>query len=256
MLANEQYEPAGSERQEPRGSERRSVLVVDDDHDIAELVHAILTDDGYSVSVVHDQNPHAIRVAINKLEPDCVLLDGASPGEFGMSWDDAAWITSRSRPVPLVMFTAHKAAIREVADGDSERSRLARFSSTLGKPFDIDVLLDTVADAVGRTDPFSRTIFDERSRTAVLVERLKAAGARDIHASTRREWASFLTEDDTFVQVYWWERDGVYYLVSFALTGGRLETIGRFYDLGAAISVAMTVDADADGRSPVPQLSA
>jgi hypothetical protein len=69
----------------------------------------------------------------------------------------------------------------------------------------------------------------------------QAAGARDVHASTRREWANFLTANGTFIQLYWWQRDGVYYVVRHAETGGVLETTGRFYDVDAAITLAMTV---------------
>ncbi len=59
--------------------------------------------------------------------------------------------------------------------------------------------------------------------------------------STRREWANFRTGDGTLVQLYWWQRDGVYYVARYAETGGVLQTLGRFYDLDAAIAIAMTV---------------
>ena len=71
-----------------------------------------------------------------------------------------------------------------------------------------------------------------------MVKRLEAAGAQNIHVSTRREWATFETVDGTFVQIYWWERDGVYYVGRYAQSGGRLETVGRFYDLDLAIAMA------------------
>jgi CheY-like chemotaxis protein len=228
------------------------VLIIDDDRDICDLVHAILTDDGFSVAMLHHQNPDAIRVAINQLEPDCVLLDGASPGEYGPSWDDAAWISQRERPVPVIMFTAHRAALDEAQAGRSRRSQDAHFSAVLPKPFELDRLLEAVAQAVGRAQPFDGSETGDRQRSATLVARLEAAGATDIHPSTRREWASFVTPDGAFLQLYWWQRDGVYYLVRFALTGGRLETLGRFYDLGAAVSVAMTIDADDQGLSLQP----
>jgi CheY-like chemotaxis protein len=220
------------------------VLIVDDDRDICDLVHAILTDDGFSVSMLHHQSSDALRAVVNQLEPDCVLLDGASPGNYGSSWEDAAWITRRDRPIPVMMFTAHRAAIEEAEAGQSERSRDAQFSAILSKPFDLDRLLEAVAQAVGHVQPFDSSETGDRQRTAALVERLEASGATDIHPSTRREWASFVTPAGAFLQLYWWQRDGVYYLVRFALTGGRLETLGRFYDLGAAISVAMTIDPD------------
>src|SRR5688572_4904867 len=73
----------------PETLSKRKLLIIDDDRDIADLVHAILTDEGYIVSVLHDQDANAIRTAINLLEPDCVLLDGKDPREYGEAWDDA-----------------------------------------------------------------------------------------------------------------------------------------------------------------------
>jgi DNA-binding response OmpR family regulator len=226
------------------------VLIVDDDRDIGDLVHAILTDEGFAVSLLHQQNPDAIRVSVNRLEPDCILLDGQSPDEYGPSWADAAWMSSRDRPVPVVMFTAHRAARDEAEAGESQRSREARFAAVLPKPFDIDQLLDAVSTAVGRAEPFDGSADGDHERTTILARRLEAAGATEIHTSTRREWASFTTPNGAFLQVYWWQRDGVYYLVRFAATGGKIEPVGRFYDLGAAISVATTLDGEPSRDMP------
>jgi len=231
------------------------VLIVDDDRDICDLVHAILTDDGFAVSLLHHQNPDAIRVAVNQLEPDCILLDGSSSADYGLSWDDAAWLANRDRPVPVVMFTAHRAAMEEADERQTERSQLARFTAILPKPFDLDELVSVVAKAVGLSHPFDGSETAEHERTETLVKRLEAVGATDIHPSTRREWASFATPNGELLQLYWWQRDGVYYLVRFALTGGKLYTVGQFYDLGAAISVAMTVDAEPDAAGPTIRLS-
>jgi len=232
------------------------VLIVDDDRDICDLVHAILTDDGFAVSLLHHQDPDAIRVSVNQLEPDCILLDGASSADYGLSWDDAAWLANRERPVPVIMFTAHRAAMEEAEAHLTERSQEAHFTAVLSKPFDLDQLVSVVANAVGLSHPFDGSESAEHGRTETLVKRLEAIGATDIHPSSRREWASFITPNGAFLQLYWWQRDGVYYLIRFASSGGKLQTIGRFYDLGAAISVAMTVDADADAERPILRLAA
>jgi len=220
------------------------VLIVDDDRDITELVHAILTDEGFAVALLNEQDPNAVRITVNQLEPDCVLLDGASQGDYGPSWLEAAWISGRDRPVPLIMFTAHRAALDEAEARESGRSRDARFTAVLPKPFDLDHLVETVALAVGLAVPFDRSPSGEERRTTALVERLESVGATDIHASTMREWVSFLTPGGVFVQLYWWQRDGVYYVIRYADSGGRLETIGQFYDLGDAIDAALTLTSD------------
>jgi DNA-binding response OmpR family regulator len=229
-----------SQLQEPEAWSKTKVLVIDDDRDITELVYAILADEGFAVSVLNSVDGGAIRVAINQLEPDCILLDGNSPSEYGFSWDHAAWVRDRDRRVPLIMFSGHVADTKEAKSGDSPRSQAAGFASVLSKPFDIDQLLHQVATAAGKSAPFDRSEEAEHGRTAALVTRLQAAGARDVHASTHREWANFRTADGAFLQLYFWQRDGVYYLVRYSETGGRLETLGRFFDLEAAISFAMT----------------
>jgi hypothetical protein len=78
----------------------------------------------------------------------------------------------------------------------------------------------------------------------LLRAKLEAAGAQEIHVSTRREWANFRTPDGTVVQLYWWQRDGVYYVIRHAESGGRLEQVGRFHDLNIAITLAMSIRAE------------
>jgi DNA-binding response OmpR family regulator len=224
---------------------RGKVLIVDDDRDIADIVSIVLTDAGFQVSVLMDIDPNAIRAAVGRLEPDCVLLNGGSPAGYA-SWDEAAWLGLRERQVPVIMFSTHQGAVREAQEHTSARSQAARFHAVLGKPFDIDELVDTVVSAVGAAAPFDTSLQAEQHRTEMLKARLEAAGARDIHMSTRREWANFRTPDGTIVQIYWWQRDGAYYVVRHAQTGSRLDQVGRFYDLDAAIALGMLVRTRAD----------
>jgi hypothetical protein len=139
------------------------------------------------------------------------------------------------------MFTAHAPEADEARLGKSARSAAAVFAAVLPKPFELDELLDAVARTVGSPAPFDRSGSAEQARTAALVKRLQAAGARDIHPSTRREWATFRTADGTLVQLYWWQRDGVYYVLRYSSSGNTAEWVGQFYDLDAAILLAMTV---------------
>jgi DNA-binding response OmpR family regulator len=57
---------------------RGKVLVVEYDPVIGDLVYAVLTDEGYDVEMLGATVPDAIRVAVGRFEPDCVLLDGHS----------------------------------------------------------------------------------------------------------------------------------------------------------------------------------
>ena len=231
---------------EPVVEQHGRVLVIDADQDLVDIVYAVLTDAGFTVSVLTDVRSESIRVMVGQFEPDCVLLDAGNRASYGESWMDAAWLAGRSRPVPVIMVTTDQQAIREVGEATSARSQLAAFDAVLAKPFDIDELVDAVARAVGHAVPFDTSPAAEVLRTQGLKEKLEAAGAREVHTSSRREWANFRTQGDTLVQLYWWQRDGVYYVLRHAESGGRLEQVGRFHDLDAAIALGMRVRSQAD----------
>ena len=221
------------------GARAPTILVVEDDLVLAELVRAVLSDEGYAVSVLNVLDPDAVRVAVNRLEPDCVLLDSSVGTDYGASWDTAAWVHARGRAVPVVMFSAHAADTLEASAGTSDRARTAQFAAVIAKPFDLDALVETVARAAGQAIPFDDRAQGDLARNAALKEQLVAAGAQDVEVSRRREWATFATARGTAVLLYWWQRDGVYYVVR--LGNGGPSFVGRFYDLDAAINVALTV---------------
>ena len=86
----------------------KSVVVVDDDRDIAEVVQTILLDEGFKVSCLYTPSQDDVKAAIDRIEPDVVLLDGGNPAAYGPSWEIASWLSARSRPIPAVMLTAHR----------------------------------------------------------------------------------------------------------------------------------------------------
>jgi hypothetical protein len=59
--------------------------------------------------------------------------------------------------------------------------------------------------------------------------------------SIRREGATFQTADGTVVQIYWWQRDGVYYVLRYVESGGWIDQGGRVYDLDVAIALGMSI---------------
>ncbi len=221
------------------GGDALRVLLVDNDPNIAELVTAILTDDGYEVTALQDTDHESIAAAVGRLEPDCVLLDGAEGPQFGGSWSEAAYLSERSRAVPTVMFTAHADAVAEARSRASRRASKAEFAAVIGKPFGLDELLDAVATAAGRSDRFDRTDTGERQRTAELIGELAARGATDIRTSERREWATFVSpHDGQIYQLYWWQRLGRYVIGRYD-DQARLELLGQFFERDGAIEAAL-----------------
>jgi DNA-binding response OmpR family regulator len=132
------------------GRSQSRVVVVDDDRDIADVVQTILIDEGFKVSCLYEPTSNAVKDAIDRLEPDRVLLDGGNPAAYGSSWELARWLASRPRPVPAVMMTAHSADLEEAILDESDRAKTARIAAVIPKPFDIDRLIAVVCNAVGQ----------------------------------------------------------------------------------------------------------
>ena len=215
------------------------VLVVDTDRDIRDLVQAVLTDEGYEVTTLGEVAHDAIAATVGQVEPDCILLDGASGPAFGDSWAAAAYFSERNRAVPTVMFSAHSKAVTEARNRETERAVAANFAAVVPKPFLLDQLLEAVETATGRSRPFDRSEAGEQQRTTELLEELREAGATDIRTSSRREWATFVSPaDERIYQLYWWQRLGVY-MVGRYDDSARLELIGRHFERRAAIDAAL-----------------
>lgn len=222
------------------------VLLVDDDADVADVVVAILTDEDYLVDVLADTSHASVMTAAGMQEPDCILLDGSHGAEYGSSWAEAAYLGSRARPIPTIMFSAHTGDVKEAQAAESERARAADFAAVLQKPFNLDDLLTAVATACGRSEQFKRTPAGDRERTLRLVRRLRQLGARDIRTSDRREWATFSrADDDAICQLYWWQRMGLYVAGCYQ-DDAVLTPIGRFFELDAAIAAVMPGASGAD----------
>jgi CheY-like chemotaxis protein len=212
--------------------------VIDNDLDIAEVARAVLTDEGYQVSVLADLTADAIAAAVGRLEPDVVLLDGEShSGRYGSSWEQAAALSKRTRRVPVVMFSAHGIDVDEARLGTSARSRAADFAGIVPKPFDVDTLLDVVAQAAGASVPFDRSVAADVARSDSLARDLEARGAREVRTSARREWVTFRTPSGVLMQVYWWQTGGAYLVGRYDEDGRRIVNVASSHDRDAALEI-------------------
>jgi two-component system OmpR family response regulator/two-component system response regulator RstA len=86
-----------------------SVLLVEDDHELAEIVHDYLTEHGFSVSVEMRGDVAARRIVHEK--PDLVVLDVNLPGMDGF---DICKAVRDQYPGAIVMLTARLEEIDEV----------------------------------------------------------------------------------------------------------------------------------------------
>jgi DNA-binding response OmpR family regulator len=122
-----------------------SVLISDDDATISGLVAEILSEEGFTVAELLNTRPAAIWEKVASLKPDLVLLDGCGALGYGESWEVAARLRHRKPPIAVIMFTGHAQELTEARLGKSGRSERAAFAGVLSKPFDLQLLIDTVA---------------------------------------------------------------------------------------------------------------
>jgi DNA-binding response OmpR family regulator len=224
-----------------RGDAPPKILVVDDDHDTADIMQAILTDEGYAPSVLYNADGKAVREAVTRLDPDGVLLDSSArdPVGYGESWQTAAWLAAREPSVAVIMMTAHTLAADEALSAVTKRARAADFAAVVRKPFNIDEFLLTLRSAVQKGATRRASEAEAHARIVDLREQLVAAGARDLTTSSRRVWAIFRGTGEELVQIYWWETLSLYLVGRYTVDGTRLEPLGQFTDLEAAIALAL-----------------
>lgn len=216
---------------------KKRVVVIDDDRDVAEVVQTILLDEGFKVSCLYEPNKRDVMAAIGAIEPDVVLLDGGTPADYGPSWEIAALLASRPRPIPAVMLTGHLADREEAMLDESERAKTARMAAVIPKPFDIDHLISVVRHAVGE-EVTVLTDREEADHETELLERLRAAGADELKGSKiGRVWATFRAgENRDLYKVYRWRAADVYFVGRYTADGRQLQPLGQFGDIPALLS--------------------
>lgn len=119
-------------------TERGTILVVEDDTDIRELVAELLVDEGYDVHMAADG-----EAALDELEhfhPQVMLLDLMLPGVSGFEILDMLQKGQIGHPPSSVVVVSASGSAADNVRGPQVR-RL------LHKPFKLDQLLETVSEA-------------------------------------------------------------------------------------------------------------
>lgn len=153
-----------------------SILVVDDEMGIRELLNEILTDEGHSV--VSAQNADEARKARENLEPDLVLLDIWMPDVDGVTLLKE-WSNNGQLTMPVVMMSGHA-----TIDTAVEATRIGAVNF-LEKPIALQKLLKTVEQALQKAPP--KELFVVETKTTDI----KADGS--IQVSSRIE--EFIVEE-------------------------------------------------------------
>jgi signal transduction histidine kinase len=121
----------------PRQFAARRVLVVDDNHDAAETVQALLQTLGATVAAA--ESGHEALSLFETFSPDAVLLDIGMPGMDGYE------VARRIRALPLGADTQLIALTGWGQEEDVRRCIEAGFNHHLVKPLDVEKLWDLIA---------------------------------------------------------------------------------------------------------------
>ena len=123
----------------------QTILAVDDDVDILDLLEISLDSDGYNV-ITAVNGLDAIKKAKSHV-PDLILLDLMMPKMDGFEVIDNLRSNSQTRAIPVIMLTA-RALINEKLQGLD-----AGADDYITKPFDLKELTARIKAVLGRTQP-------------------------------------------------------------------------------------------------------
>jgi len=116
----------------------KMILVIDDDQDLLDLVALMLESVGYRVETAI--NGLAGLQAVQHAKPDLILLDIKMPVISGQEFAREFYAHYDSS-TPIVVITASESA--------QQRAKEIGASGWIGKPFDLDVLINTVGRYIG-----------------------------------------------------------------------------------------------------------
>ncbi|MFP2927048.1 response regulator [Pyxidicoccus sp. 3LG] len=115
----------------------KRLLIVDDELAIVEALQDILSVEGYDIVTAFNGAEGLQRMAASR--PDLVLLDLMMPVMDGREMLRRMREDASLHDIPVVVMSAGRIS-------DEERRSSARF---LAKPFELDVLLDTISELLG-----------------------------------------------------------------------------------------------------------
>jgi two-component system phosphate regulon response regulator PhoB len=121
-----------------------SILAVEDDHGVADLLHSLLNDvDGWGATIARDAA--AARSTFQQVQIDVLVLDLELPGISGLELlellrQEPGW---HDQPVIVVSANARKPEVVAAV-------RAGHVTESLMKPFDVDRLVAIITEATKR----------------------------------------------------------------------------------------------------------
>ncbi|MBN2587507.1 MAG: response regulator [Candidatus Fermentibacteraceae bacterium] len=184
-------------------SETRSVLVVEDDHLVSEMIRGMLAELGYTVAGEAEDGHDALE-KVRELRPDVVLMDIKMPRMSGIQ---AALLIQKHFPTPVVILSAYET---EELVSDAVRAGVGAY---VVKPPQPEELSRAIEVAVGRFGDMLRIrelehelegLRRKMARTAGLLPVCPRCGKRrsgDEYDRILKTYFSELSEDEMEVHL-------------------------------------------------------
>jgi signal transduction histidine kinase/DNA-binding response OmpR family regulator len=131
-----------------QGAREPMVLVVDDDHDTAELIRDTLRNEGWRAQVAH-HGRQALELIARK-RPDLVILDIMMPEMSGFEVLEALARDKTTAAIPVLVLTARG------NESDARRGLALGAKRYMSKPFDLRALIAEVRRHLGDHAPEGR----------------------------------------------------------------------------------------------------
>ena len=115
----------------------KTILIIDDDREIASMLHGVLTSNGYRVFL--SQNGIEGKGQIENLKPDLVITDMMMPRMGG--FPVLEFLKTLDSPPAVIMITANEGGRHKAY------AEMLGVADYLRKPFPMEVLLESVRRA-------------------------------------------------------------------------------------------------------------
>lgn len=119
-----------------------TILIVDDEYLIADILGYALEDEGYMVAKA--SNGRKGLEVLDRERPELVITDFMMPVMDGLEFARAIRARPQSANLPVILMSGAQASIG--------RAEPALFSAVFDKPFQLDAVLATVRSLVGPGD--------------------------------------------------------------------------------------------------------
>jgi two-component system cell cycle response regulator DivK len=118
--------------------QEKRILIVDDSEDMRILLEQILEEEETSYILQFAIDGQQALQKAEAFQPDLILLDMSLPGMSG--WD----VLPQLRRIPALVQVPVIAVTAHVSQADQERALALGCIAHLGKPFDIETMIDAI----------------------------------------------------------------------------------------------------------------